>query len=182
GELRVIPVASQEVTKLAPLVTQLLAEQTAARPDTVPAPQVTADAAGRRLIVLAVADDMARIEAIVKELDGGAAASTQRQTRVFRLESASAAELAPTLEQVVINDANRDRVQVLVDARSNSLVVTGPAETIEAAQQLIAQLDAGPNREPRELRVVDLKAADAATLAPMVTELFTSMMRDAHGP
>ncbi len=181
-ELRIIAVEHQDVAQIAPMVTQLLAEQTKGRPANIPTAQITPDAANNRLIVLATADDLKRIDAIIAQFNDKATTVHRDQTRVFRLESATAQELAPIVTQVATNGHPANRVQVLVDARSNALVVTGPAEAVAAAEQLIGQLDVGATRQPRQPRIVELKAGEATTLAPLVTELFTSMMRDLHGP
>lgn len=181
-ELRIIPVQHQDASQVAPLVTQLLAEQTKGRPSHIPPANITPDDANSRLIVLATAEDIQRIEAIIAQLNDESTTTTRDQTRVFRLQTAAAQELAPIVTQVASNGLPANRVQVLVDQRSNALVVTGPKEAVEAAEQLISQLDVGNVRPPRQPRIVELEAGDAAHLAPLVTQLFTSMMRDQYGP
>jgi type II secretory pathway component GspD/PulD (secretin) len=73
-------------------------------------------------------------------------------------------------------------VRVLVDARSNSLVVNGEPSAVDAASQIIQQLDTRGEMGPREMRIFELRSGDATTLAPMVTSLFTDMTRDQRGP
>ena len=69
---------------------------------------------------------------------------------------------------------------MLLDARSNSLVVTGEHAAVEAAWQMVQQLDTRGESGPRELRVIELKSADAATVAPMVGNLFAELVKGLH--
>src|SRR5262249_20079827 len=124
--------------------------------------------------------EITRIEAIIRQLDPQGRKGAKEETRVVRLKAALAAELASLVEKSL--SAQARQVKVLVDARSNSLVLTGESGTVEAAAQIIQQLDTSSDVQPRELRLIELKSAEANTLVPMVTSLFTDMVKDQHGP
>ena len=46
---------------------------------------------------------------------------------------------------------------------------------------MIRELDSGNREKPMELRILELRAAEVTKVAPLVTELFTALMKDRHG-
>lgn len=63
-----------------------------------------------------------------------------RTVRVFALKNADAERLRP----IVLNIFGRQGAGATADARTNSLVVTGDAATLEAVRALVAKLDGPP--------------------------------------
>ena len=43
------------------------------------------------------------------------------------------------------------------------------------------QLDTNNRQQPLELRILELRAGEAAKVGPLVEELFTALMKDRHG-
>lgn len=72
-------------------------------------------------------------------------------------------------------------MKVLVDTRSNSLVITGEPTAVEAAAKIVRELDIPSDVQPREMKVIELKQADAAALATLATTLATDLLKSQRG-
>ncbi|MCX6910913.1 MAG: hypothetical protein NTY01_23120, partial [Verrucomicrobia bacterium] len=73
------------------------------------------------------------------------------------------------------------KVKVLVDARSNSLVVSGDAGAVENAARIVGELDTRSDISPREMRILELKQGDAASTLVLVNNLLAELMKDLRG-
>ena len=60
------------------------------------------------------------------------------------------------------------------DSRTNSVVVSGPAETLQIIAQVVKELDENPEQE-RKIFVYPLKNANAENLKEIINNLFTEM-------
>ncbi len=179
-QFRGIELFRRTAAEFAPLVQQLYSEQLRGQPEPAGGPaSVIAETKQNRLMVSGPEKEIARMETIIRQLDPSAASPLKEETRVIRLKTASASELVGLVDKSL--NAQSQQVRVLVDTRSNSLVVTGSPAAVESAWQMIQQLDTRPESGPRELRLIELKSGDATTLAPMVTSLFAEMVRDQRG-
>ena len=179
-QFRGVELFSRSATEFTPLVQQLYTEQLRGQPEPAGGPAtLIAEAKNNRIMVSGSEKEIARVEGIIRQLDPSEKRGAKEETRVIRLKTASASELAGLVEKSL--NAQTQQVKVLLDARSNSLVVTGDHAAVEAAAKMIEQLDTRPNSGPRELRVLELKSADAKALAPTVTELFAELMKDQRG-
>ncbi|MSU34703.1 MAG: hypothetical protein EXS36_06250 [Pedosphaera sp.] len=179
-EFRGIELFGRTAAEFAPIVQQLYAEQLRGQlePSGGPA-SVIPDPRNNRLMVSGAASEIARVESIVRQLDSTDRKATKEETRVLRLQAASAPELVGLIEKSL--NARQVQVRVLVDARSNSLIVTGDASAVEAAAQMVQQLDTQSGLSPREIRILELKTTDAATLSPMVSGLFADQVKAQRG-
>jgi general secretion pathway protein D len=65
-------------------------------------------------------------------------------------------------------------VVAAADERTNSVVVSGPPETLEVIAQIVKQLDENPEQE-RQIFVYPLKNAQASNLKDILNNLFTEM-------
>jgi type II secretion system protein D len=133
-----------------------------------------------RIMVSGSDREITRVEAIIRQLDPLGQKGFKDETRVIRLKSAVAADLAALVEKSL--NAQSQQIKVLVDPRSNSLVLTGDNAAVESAAAIINQLDTRSEVQPRELRIIELKQGDAATITPMVNTLFADMVKDQRGP
>ena len=156
------------------------------------APQVTSvvsDFRTNALIVQANPRDMLEIETMIRELDvpGGEVASVMRR---FPLKNAMASEMVTVL-QTALNNSIGTRgamlsvdghpvpasvaynVSIVADARSNSLIVTAPSDTMPLIAALIEQIDQLPAAESK-IRVFTLANGNASDLAVLLTNLFTT--------
>ena len=180
-QFRGVELFSRTAAELAPLVQQLYTEQLKGFPEPAGgAATVIAEAKNNRIMVSGPDKEIVRVEGIIRQLDPAEKRAAKEETRVIRLKSGVAADLAGLVDKSV--NAQSQQVRVMVDARSNSLVVNGEPAGVEAAAQIIQQLDSRGETGPRDMRILDLRSGDATALAPMVTSLFTDMTRDQRGP
>jgi len=70
--------------------------------------------------------------------------------------------------------ASNVEVIASADSRTNSIVVSGPASTLEVIAQIVKQLDENPEQE-RRIFVYALKNANATNLMTILNNLFTEM-------
>ncbi|HXG47059.1 MAG TPA: secretin N-terminal domain-containing protein, partial [Methylomirabilota bacterium] len=163
------------------LVQQLYTEQLRGAPEPVGgAATLIAETKNNRIMVSGSEKEIARVEAIIRQLDPPGARGARDETRVIRLKAALASEIAGLVEKSL--NAQQTQVRVLVDARSNSLVLTGDSAAVEAAAQVIAQLDTRSDIQPREMRVIELKQGEAGSIANLATTLATELIKDQRGP
>lgn len=172
---------SRSAAEFTTLVQQLYQEQIKGQPEPAGGPAtLLSDAKNNRIMVSGTEKEIARVEAIIRQLDPEGKKTAKDETRVIRLKSALATELAALVEKSL--NAQQQQVKVLVDARSNSLVVSGDTAAVEAAAQVISQLDTRSESGPREMRILELKQGDANSALTLVNNLFTEMMKDKRGP
>lgn len=172
---------SRSAAEFTTLVQQLYLEQIKGQPEPAGGPAtLLSDAKNNRIMVSGTEKEIARVEAIIRQLDPEGRKTAKEETRVIRLKSALATELAALVEKSV--NAQQQQVKVQVDARSNSLVVTGDSTAVDAAAQIIAQLDTRSESGPREMRILELKQGDANSALTLVNNLFAEMMKDKRGP
>lgn len=180
-EFRGIELFSRTATEFTPLVQQLYLEQNRGQPEPAGGPAtLLPETKNNRIMISGSEKEIARVEAIIRQLDPAGKSMAKNETRVVRLKTASAGELATLVEKSL--NARSQQVQVLTDARSNSLVVTGDPAAVEAAAQMIQQLDTKGDTGPREMRLLELKSADSTTVSTLATSLFTDLMKDQRGP
>lgn len=131
--------------------------------------RVVADPNTNRLVVSAPIEQMVKIEAMIKELDG-VVGTSEGGSRIFRLKHADAGQLS----NIVLNATrtidprsgrSMTRLTVAAEPRGNTLIVSGPAAEIEMAAKIIEEIDQAPDAAAREIRVIQLKSGDARTIA-----------------
>ncbi len=179
-QFRGIELFSRTAAELTTLVQQLYQEQLRGQPEPAGgAATLLAETKNNRIMVSGSDAEITRVELIIRQLDPAERRAAKEETRVFRLKTASAAELSGIVEKSM--NAQAQQIRVMVDNRSNSLILSGDVQSVEAATQIIQQLDTRAESGPREIRVLELKSADAATISPMVNNLFTEMIKDQRG-
>jgi type II secretory pathway component GspD/PulD (secretin) len=145
--------------------------------------RIVPDPATNRLIVSAPADKMAAIEKLILQLD--TASTAAGAAKIVRLKSSDAQQLADVVTSVLTTRGSYGRaasgVQVAADARTNSLILNGAAGEVQTAIKLIEDLDTENATETREVRVVQLKAGNAAQIASSLTAMFSSEVRGSYG-
>ena len=72
------------------------------------------------------------------------------------------------------SSASNVEIIASADSRTNSVVVSGPAATLEVIAQIVKQLDENPEQE-RRIFVYALKNANATNLMTILNNLFTEM-------
>lgn len=180
-QFRTVEMHARSATELTPLVTQLYTEQLRGQSEPPGgAATVIADAKNNRIMVSGADAEITRVEAIIRQLDPAGKKPARDETRVIRLKAALAAEISGLVEKSL--NAQAQTVKVLVDARSNSLVLSGETDAVEAASKVIQQLDTSSDVQPREMRVMELKQGDASAIAALATPLVTELLKSQRGP
>ena len=180
-QFRGIELHGRTAADFTPLVQQLYQEQIRSRPEPAGgAATLIAEPKNNRIMVSGGEAEITRVEAIIRQLDPLDKKPQQEETRVIRLKTASAPDLLGLIEKSL--NSQTQQVRVMVDARSNSLVVTGAHDAVESAWKLIQELDTRDGGGTRELRIIELKSADATTLAPTLTGYFAEAMKEQRGP
>ncbi len=132
------------------------------------------DAANNALLVIAPADALAFLDRFI-ELADQTPAAPAAAVRLFPLRHAKASELQGTLGGVFSARARGLGGQGIpaefgTESRTNTLVVTAPAETLREIESLIAKLDQPSERDRRPLEILDLAAADPRTAAELLSK------------
>ena len=180
-QFRSVDLHARTATELTPLVTQLYQEQLKGQNEPPGgAATVLSDPKNNRIMVSGADAEILRVEAIIRQLDPAGRKPARDETRVIRLRAALAAEISGLVEKSL--NAQAQTVKVLVDARSNSLVLSGDPDAVEAASKVIQQLDTPGDVQPREMRVMELKQGDATAIAALTLPLVTELLKSQRGP
>jgi len=154
---------------------------------------VTPDVRSNSIVVHASPRDMQEVERLVERLDV-AESQTVNQLRVFRLQNTLAADLGPLLQSAITGgtanqpssvlqfltvEAGGERllksgllsdVRVTPDSRTNTLLVSAPAESMELIGALIDHLDQLPAAVV-QIKVFKIVNGEASSLVQMLQTL-----------
>lgn len=160
---RVIQLENVAAVQVVPILRPLAAQEG----------QMTAFAASNSIIVTDTAANVSRISEIAAYLD----ASTVPATEVVPLENASAQEVADLLAELrgEAEVPQETPLQVVADARTNSLLLSGNQAQIQRLLPLIERLDS-PLTRNGNVNVVYLQYARAEALAPVLTGILRSTL------
>jgi len=149
---------------------------------------VAVDTRTNVLIVSASKENFAVIEEIIRKVDADDA-ELFGDIRAFHLKKANATNLADTLtnlyraklqaEQAAGASGRSLPTSIIADARTNTLLVTGSRESFKSIAEMIKQLDTGSTARITEIRVFELKSADATELATILLDTLTSKPKSA---
>jgi general secretion pathway protein D len=158
---QVIQVRNVAAVQLVPVLRPLAAAEA----------QMSAYAASNSIIVTDTAANIERIRAMVDFID----ASAVKQTEIVVLENAAAIAVVELLQQLRgeadIPDTNP--VQLVADARTNSILISGDQVQIQRLLPLISQLDS-PLTQGGMVNVIYLQYARAEQLAPLLNGILAS--------
>ena len=115
------------------------------------------------VVVTDYADNVRRVEAILRSLDGTGSGMT---FATLTLRNGSAPEVAQAL-QTVLGDAASGGARVAADARSNTIIVRGSPAAVADARRMAASLDAPGGATPMT-RVFRLNYADAESVTEVL--------------
>jgi type II secretion system protein D len=189
--VRVYPLKHADATRVRQVVTDMFRGPAANDMRDEDKPTLSVDARTNALVATASTRTLRVIEALLTQLD------TEKPVdagglRVIPLEHVEATALAPTIQRMMDarvqqqvglapQDAAALRVSVAADARSNSLIVAGAPESFAMVQTLVKQLDGAPQALTGEIRRIELKHADAGSLATNLQRLFDQRYAAAAG-
>ncbi|MES2626672.1 MAG: type II secretion system secretin GspD [Pseudomonadota bacterium] len=158
----VIQVNNVSAVQLVPVLRPLAAQES----------QMTAYAASNSIIITDSAANIERIRAMIEYID----TSSVKQTEVVVLQNALAPDVVSLLQQLQgeteIPETNP--MQIVADARTNSILLSGDEVQIARLLPLINQLDS-PLTQDGKVNVIYLQYASAEQLAP----LLNGILRDA---
>ncbi len=172
--VRIIQVTAGDPVKIADTVRGLMPYSDRDQRQTV---FVRGDAASNSIFVRAPDAEFKAIEQMVKQLDK--AMTESGNIRTFRLKTADAEQLARVIQNALSKREtdrygrtfSRSQTVVNADARTNSLIVAGPAGDIQTAEKLITELDKPLGEQAREIHVVQLKVGNAREVAQALTRM-----------
>ncbi|MCH8314363.1 MAG: hypothetical protein IIA64_00185, partial [Planctomycetes bacterium] len=144
------------------------------------------------LILVGLEADLQEIEKLIEPLDARPAMDAI-DARTFKLTYADAATIAPVVDRLLTDQQETDpriimerirrsrgqidltpKVRVEVDQRTNSLIVSGPQQTVALAETLIAQLDQPDEMSQRTIRTFTPTNADPIALSQTVQRVVES--------
>ncbi|RME39334.1 MAG: hypothetical protein D6788_05680, partial [Planctomycetota bacterium] len=170
-----------DASVLADMLKQLF-DDLAGRSEAFEAPIVLADPRSNALIVAGTRDGMERAAELIHRLDVEAGPLTA-VFRVYPLEHASAAALAPRMQELF--DSRREGEQIartpvviLPDEASNSLVCSASRDDQEVIVELLGLLDR-PSSLAKQFAIFPLKQAKAPAVADKLESLFQSQAEGA---
>jgi type II secretory pathway component GspD/PulD (secretin) len=134
--------------------------------------QITPAGIENTLIVVASKQNFELIQKLIQELDQEKERETQ--IRLIPVERADVSTLIASISQIFpakINQAARDKVQLLPSAQLDGVIVVSSEENFKIIQDLVVKLD---SEKPREVNyhIVNVTRADPAILAQTLTPLF----------
>ena len=129
---------------------------------------ITANRAGRSLVLVDYADNVRRIRALLSEIDRATIDSTQS----IALDHAGAREIAEALNQLIpaAGEGGTALATVVAVDSSNTLLLRGDPGTLTRLIGIARQLDARA-ATGSEIKVLWLDYADAAQMVPMLERL-----------
>jgi len=168
-----------DAQQLAPVIQSALAKREAGPRrygegyGSTPPVVVSADPRTNSLIVAGTGADIQAAELLIAELDKPMEKGAEPM-RIIRLQSGDAVKLAQTLKAMVPPPARGQEPTVLIEADpvSNSVIIRGPEADRKMFEEMIASLDKATQSQAREVRMIPLKGASAASLAAMLNQLY----------
>ena len=161
------------------------------RPLITPNNTINANPGNNTLVITDYADNLQRIGQIIAAMDVPAAGDVE----VIQLRYAVASDIAPLIQRLTDSAptaggaaagaaATLAAPSILIDARSNSLIVRSPnAARMSSIRSLIAKLDTQPQGSAAtgNIWVIHLKNADATKLAAVLRAAFSAGSGGAGG-
>ena len=189
--MQVHAVPPGDAAEVARALQSVLKSQDALRPGEPPATVVAAPGAN----VVVVSATAERQADIARELEKFNITMGAAQVRTMFLKHSVAERIAPLVEKMLVQEEMYDpsdlpswmrrsylgglqndsepQLRVVADPRLNAVVVAGPPAMLNAAEQIIGQLDVpSNNRTARSVRVLAIRNADASDVADSLDALF----------
>ncbi|MCX5682971.1 MAG: hypothetical protein NT049_04725, partial [Planctomycetota bacterium] len=156
--------------------------------------RINADRSSNTLVVRASAEDHERVAKLLTEMD--MAPSEQFAVRIIALKNADAQNVATVLSQVFASSMTmgggragggmgaggaRQPVVITADREARKLMVRAEDVTFEKIKALATELDAGTPEGQAIPSVIQLKFAQAAAIAPAISQAFGAQVRPGGG-
>jgi len=193
--LIVVPLKHNDAGIVGPMINNIFRArlESMTPPGQTPAPQdrvdVASDALANALIISASKENIDLITGLLAKVDVEPPAETGI-VRMYRLENSDAQRIATMLDGLFSKGlykpglavagagaalAGREKVSVAVDIRTNVLIVSASKENFAVIDEIIKKIDATEDFGLLgDVRLYQLKHADATRLAPMLQQFFTA--------
>ena len=167
---RVYDLKNSQASTLATTVTQLYQEKLKDSPGSnTEEVLVLPDSATNRLIIMAPDNELPVLEELISQIDQVSLQTAG--TRVFKLKANEASQVA-TLIQNSLAD-----ISAAADPKSNTLIVSGEPEDLQAAAVIIEQLDNLTDKPNRAIQVFTLVNSPADAAALQAKEVYLDQMK-----
>ena len=181
GKIRVFVLKQANATHLASMLQQFFGQKLAAERQTGAAGRalptvIISDPRTNALLVAGSRESFADIEAMISRLDTDATAPAST-FEIFPLKKASASTVQRMLQQLFDQRATRggtrEKITVIADRRSESVIVGAPPAEMDTVRSLIQRVDEqSPGQKPTE--VFPLEHADAKAVQGTLRQLYRS--------
>ncbi len=198
-EVRVFRLGKGEAATVGPAIASAIKAQSVSGE---PAATVTPEPGSNTIVVVGTAAQIEKAAKLIETMDT-AADRDGLGVKTITLKHARAESLAPVLEGVLRRETaldklpdwmraqaiargatDRPNVRVMADPVLNALVISGPLNIIEVAEQVAGELDMDPQDRggERSVRVITLQNSDAAALAANLQAVFAEDVSAAPKP
>jgi len=174
--VRMYPIAHGEIAPMVKELHEIFAPEKKARGGPVKDVVITGDEAGRVIVVSAPAEDHERIGKVITEMDQAGTGADLAPT-LIPLKFAQAATVAEAIGEAFgaqrgssRQTSPRDRVTVVPEPGSNSLIVTASAENLQKVRALLDELDTEESGGVKSEMLL-LANAKAEDLAPVLQQM-----------
>ena len=155
-------------------------------PATRDALTIQGDDSTNTIIVAARSDLLPLIEEVINTLDIPAAGGME-SIQIYALEHANAATIENVLENLFEGPSRgqvrpEDRPNIVVDSRTNALIIAASQKTLAIINSLIMRLDQKPESYGILIEVLPLKHNDASQVAGMINDVFSARRRNMQSP
>lgn len=192
SQMKVFALKHAPAAEVSTAITTFLNDRGGLGPDVL----VTANPRTNSLIVNGSPRDLEEVSKLIERLDVGTAASVNK-AKMIRLKNSLAADVAETITAAIAaargGDSGRsaalemllvqpggekvvasgllDSVTLTPDVRTNSIFITGPAESLPLVEQLLNQFDESP-ASSAQIKVFQISNGDATDLVTVLRSLF----------
>ena len=184
-EIRVYSLSQATADTVARAIEQAVAARAQSRPGRVK-PSITPEPTSNSIIVAADPEQLDEIERTVRGMDVRGPRDAARVRTVF-LKKARAGQMAPLVEQLLASEAAQaaprgrgaaaaaaePALRVIADERLNAVVISATPSALDAAEEMLQQLDVAPGTESdRSVKVLTLRNGDAGEIARSLSDIF----------
>jgi type II secretory pathway component GspD/PulD (secretin) len=188
-EIRVYPLSEAAADTVAKAIEQAVATRAVTRPGRVK-PTITPELTSNSIVVAADPAQLDEIEKTVRDMDVRGPRDAARVRTVF-LKQARAGQMAPLVEQLLAKEAAQagegararargaaasgaePALRVIADERLNAVVISATPTALDAAEEMLRQLDVAPGTESdRTVRVITMRNGDASEVAKSLADIF----------
>ena len=155
-------------------------------PATRDALTIQGDDSTNTIIVAARSDLLPLIEEVINTLDIPAAGGME-SIQIYPLEHANAATIQNVIENLFQGQPRgqvrpEDRPNIVVDSRTNALIIAASQKTLAIVNSLIMRLDQKPENPGILIEVLPLDHNDASQVAGMINDVFSARQRNMLAP